>query len=91
MYFLSKEDGGKGNGVSTYLVEPINHHSSGYPYPDVRGGTLRASTLPRQPKQHHHLHGSPLDLHGGHPMHHEDDGYLDALRRNGYNPGAYNI
>lgn len=90
-----QEDGGKGNVVSTYLVEPINHHSSGYPYPDVKSvgvvGGMRSSTLPRQPKQHHLLHGSPLDLHSGHPMHqhHEDDGYVDALRRSGFNPGEW--
>lgn len=75
---FEQEDGGKGTGVSTYLVEHINHHSSGYPYRDMGG--LRASTLPRQPK---HL-GSPMDPHG----HAEDDGYVDALRRNAYNTGV---
>lgn len=83
MFIFEKEDGGKA--VSTYLVEPINHHhhhSSGHPYQDMRGSV----TLPRQPKQH--FHNSPLDLHGGHPMHHEDDGYVDALRRSGFNPST---
>ena len=73
------EDGGKGpGGVSTYLVEQINHHSSSYPYREMGG--LRASTLPRHPK----LHGSPLDPHG----HLEDDGYGDPLRRNVYSTGV---
>jgi hypothetical protein len=68
----------KGPGASTYLVDSMNHHGSGYPYRDVGGGH-RASTLPR--KIHH---GPPIEPLG-HPMHHEDDGYVDALRRNAYN------
>ena len=67
----------KGAGGSGYLVEQINHHSSsGFPY---RGDNLRAATLPRKI---HHVPHEPL---GAHPIHHEDDGYVDALRRNAYN------
>ncbi|XP_035704569.1 nephrin isoform X2 [Folsomia candida] len=73
------EDGGKGPGASTYLVEQINHHhSSGFPYRDIGG--VSYSTLPR--KIHH---GAPIEPVSGHPVHHEDDGYVDALRRNAYN------
>jgi hypothetical protein len=59
-------------------VEQINHHSSsGYAYRDIGGG-FRAATLPRK------IHHAPIEPLG-HPVHHEDDGYVDALRRNAYN------
>jgi len=74
----SQEDGKTGS--DRYLVgvsDHLNHHdhSSGVGY-GVYRGDFRASTLPRQPKL----------ISPGHQMpRHEDDSYIDSMRRNAYN------